>query len=101
MGMLSHSLLITIISIPMAIYNIYCLYKKNYILYFSIGEQKQNIRNYKNESFKFKVKFALYTLIALISIITLLLQLVYYLLDKLLNDKNAIDSVFRYFGIIE
>ena len=85
----------------MSIYNLYCLYKNNYKLYFSIGEEKSNKENYRTQSFRYKAKFVLYALIAIISLFTLILFAIYYFIENFLNSPQGMASIFEFFGIIE
>ena len=85
----------------MSIYNIICLYKKNYKLYFSIGEEKRNRENYRAQSFRYKVKFVLYALIAIISLITLIFSALYYFIEIFLSNPKGMTSLFEFFGIID
>ena len=85
----------------MSLYNIFSLYKKNYMLYFAIGDEKGNKENYRTQSFRYKVKFVLYALIAIISLITLIFFALYYFIENFLSNPEGMTSLFEFFGIID
>ena len=85
----------------MTAYNFYCLYKKNYKLYFSIGETQNNRQNYRSESFRYKVKFVLYGIIAVISMFMLILFALQYFVEHFLNSPQGMAKIFSFFGVSE
>ena len=71
------------------------------MLYFAIGDEKGNKENYRTQSFRYKVKFVLYALIAIISLITLIFFALYYFIENFLSNPEGMTSLFEFFGIIE
>jgi hypothetical protein len=94
------SKILLISCLPTTIYNIYSYFKKTYILEYEISSPKNNQKNYYQESFKFKIKTGIYILILVISSIMLFIDLMFFLIDFILDNKIIKDKITEYLEIL-
>ncbi len=97
----TNSKFVLFISLPMPIYNIYSFFKATYKIDFKIGDSFNNQKIFKKESLKYKIKFIIYISICSLSFIILFMRILYVILDKLLNEKEILYDIFKYFNIYE
>ena len=71
------------------------------MLYFAIGDEKGNKENYRTQSFRYKVKFVLYGIIAVISMFMLILFALHYFVEHFLNSPQGMAKIFSFFGVSE
>ena len=77
-----------IISVSITIYNIFTFLKGSYKLDFRIGEVLHNKKIYDKESFKYKIKFAIYVILFVLSFIKILLNILQFVFDALFHDLD-------------
>ena len=100
-ALITHSKLISLLSLGITIYNYYILLTGKFKLDFILGDTKYNQRSYYQESLKYKIKFIIYISICSLSFIILFMRILYVILDKLLNEKEILYDIFKYFNIYE
>ena len=100
-SLITHSKIISLISISISIYNIYILLTKQHNLDFILGDTKYNQRSYSQESFKYKIKFMIYLTLCTVSFFILFMRILYLILDKVLTEKEFLIPIFKFFGLYE
>ena len=77
-----------IISVSITIYNIFTFLKESYKFDFIIGDVLDNKKIYDKESFKYKIKFAIYVILFILSFIKILLNILHFLFEALFHDLD-------------
>ena len=70
----TNSNFVLFISLPMPIYNIYSFFKSTYKIDFKIGDTLYNQKIFEKESLKYKIKFAIYIVICVISFFIMIIS---------------------------